>query len=71
MTQNAHANEQPSWIFTKARVRSSLAFACTQPIAPTSPATTSGTSSLGLTITETLGAACSNADPRFAAQPVT
>ena len=25
MTQNAHENEQPSWIFTKARVRSSLA----------------------------------------------
>ena len=48
-----------------------IAFACTQPIAPTSPATTSGTSSLGLATTETLGAACSNADPRFAPQPVT
>ena len=25
MTQNAHENEQPSWIFTNARVRSSRA----------------------------------------------
>ena len=41
ITQNAHENEQPSWIFTNARTRSSLASACTQPIAPTSPATVS------------------------------
>ena len=27
MTQNAHENEQPSWIFTNARVRSSRALA--------------------------------------------
>ena len=47
MTQNEHENEQPSWIFTKARIRSSPARACTQPIAPTSPATAAGTSSLG------------------------
>ena len=51
MTQNAHENEQPSWIFTNARVRSSRARACTQPIAPTSPATAAGTSSLGRAIT--------------------
>ena len=41
ITQNAQENEQPSWILTKARTRSSLASACTQPIAPTSPATVS------------------------------
>ena len=47
MTQNEHENEQPSWIFTNARVRSSRVSARTQPIAPTSPATAAGTSSLG------------------------
>ena len=71
MTQNEHENEQPSWIFTNARIRSSPARACTQPIAPTSPATAAGTSSLGRAITDTLGATCSKADRRFAAQPVT
>ena len=42
MTQKLHENEQPSWIFTKARTRSTRASACTQPIAPTSPATNAG-----------------------------
>ena len=46
ITQNAHENEQPSWILTNARTRSSRWAACTQPIAPTSPATVSATSSL-------------------------
>ena len=39
ITQKLHENEQPSWIFTNARTRSSRASAWTQPIAPTSPAT--------------------------------
>ena len=71
MTQNAHENEQPSWIFTKARVRSSRGLASTQPIAPTSPATRSGVSSLGRATTVTFGAAPAKAPSRFAAQPVT
>ena len=45
-TQKAHEKEQPSWIFTNARTRSSRASAWTQPIAPTSPATAAGVSSL-------------------------
>ena len=46
MTQKRHENEQPSCTLTKARTRSRRASACTQPIAPTSPATNSGVSSL-------------------------
>ena len=46
MTQKLHEKLQPSWIFTNARTRSSRASACTQPIAPTSPATNAGVSSL-------------------------
>ena len=45
ITQKLHENEQPSWIFTKARTRSTRASACTQPIAPTSPATNAAVSS--------------------------
>ena len=71
MTQKAHENEQPSWIFTNARIRSSRASACTQPIAPTSPATAAGVSSLGRATTVTFGAAPSNAPSRFAPHPVT
>ena len=53
ITQNAHENEQPSWIFTNARTRSSRASACTQAIAPTSPATVSTACSIwpGTTVT--------------------
>ena len=71
MTQNAHENEQPSWIFTNARARSRRASAWTQPMAPTSPATASAISSLGRTTTVTFPAGCGNAPSRFAAQPVT
>ena len=71
MTQKAHEKEQPSWIFTNARVRSSRATASTQPIAPTSPATNAGVSSLGRATTVTFGATAVKAPARFAAQPVT
>ena len=55
ITQNAHENEQPSWIFTNARTRSSRASACTQPIAPTSPATISAACSIWPATTVTFG----------------
>jgi hypothetical protein len=71
MTQNEHEKEQPSWIFTNARVRSSRVSACTQAMAPTSPATAPGTSSLRAEITVTFGGADSKAPARFAPQPVT
>ena len=45
ITQNPQENEQPSWILTNARTRSSRASAWTQPIAPTSPATNAAVSS--------------------------
>ena len=53
ITQNAHENEHPSWILTNARTRSSLASACTQAIAPTSPAQVSTACSIwpGTTVT--------------------
>ena len=53
ITQKRHENEQPSCTLTNARTRSSLASACTQPIAPTSPATNSGVSSLRRATTTT------------------
>ncbi len=72
ITQKLHENEQPSWIFTKARTRSSRASACTQPIAPTSPATNAAVSSLRFATTVTLGGSpASDSPPRLAAQPVT
>jgi len=37
ITQKAHENEQPSWILTKARVRSSRVSLCHQAIGPTAP----------------------------------
>ena len=46
MTQKLHEKEQPSCTLTNARTRSSRASAWTQPIAPTSPATKAGVSSL-------------------------
>ena len=70
ITQNAHENEQPSWIFTNARVRSRRASERTQPIAPTSPAIAAGSSSLGRPTTDTFGPIRASAPPRFAAHPV-
>ena len=61
ITQNAHENEQPSWILTKARTRSSLASAWTQPIAPTSPATVSTACSIWPGTTVTFGGSPANA----------
>ncbi len=71
MTQKLHENEQPSWIFTNARTRSMRASACTQPIAPTSPATNAAVSSLRFATTVTLSGSPANASSRFAPQPVT
>ncbi len=71
MTQNAHENEHPSWIFTNARRRSRRAEASTHAIAPTSPATAAGVSSLGRATTVTFGATRAKAPSRFAPQPVT
>ena len=72
ITQNRHENEQPSCTLTNARTRSSRASAWTQPIAPTSPATKAGVSSLGRATTTTLSGRPSKASPaRFAPQPVT
>ena len=72
ITQNAHENEQPSWILTNARTRSSPRSALTHPIAPTSPATAAATSSLRPFTTTTLSGRPANASPgRFAAHPVT
>ena len=72
ITQKLHENEQPSWIFTNARTRSSRASACTQPIAPTSPATNAAVSSARSATTVTFARQAANALPaRFAAQPVT
>ncbi len=72
MTQNAHENEQPSWILTNARTRSSLASACTQAIAPTSPATVSTACSIWPGTTVTFSGSPANAvfESR-APQPVT
>ena len=61
MTQNAHENEQPSWILTNARTRSSRCSALTQPIAPTSPATKAAASSPVRPVTTTFGALPANA----------
>src|SRR5436305_11990011 len=72
MTQKLHEKLQPSWILTNARTRSRRASACTQPSAPTSPATKSGVASLRRATTVTLSGRPTNASPaRFAAQPVT
>jgi hypothetical protein len=71
MTQKAHEKEQPSWIFTNARVRSTRASARTHPIAPTCPATVAGSSSLCPVTIDTLDGIASNAPSRFAPQPVT
>ena len=45
MTQKPHENEQPSWILTNARTRSSRSSAWTQPSRPSSPATNAAVSS--------------------------
>ena len=72
ITQNAHEKLQPSWILTKARTRSSPASAWTQPIAPTSPATNAGVSSLRRATTTTFSGSPANASAeRFAPHPVT
>ena len=72
ITQNAHENEQPSWIFTNARTRSSLASACTQAIAPTSPATVSTACSIWPETTVTFPGNPANAvSESLAPQPVT
>ena len=72
ITQKLHEKLQPSWIFTNARTRSSRASAWTQPIAPTSPATNAGVSSLGRATTTTFSGSPAKASPaRFAPQPVT
>ena len=55
ITQKLHEKEQPSWIFTNARTRSSRASAWTQPIAPTSPATNAAVSSARFATTTTFG----------------
>ena len=72
ITQNAQENEQPSWIFTNARTRSSLASACTHAIAPTSPATASTACSICPGTTVTLSGSPANAVAESRApQPVT
>ena len=71
ITQKAHENEHPSWIFTNARTRSSRCSALTQPIAPTSAATKAAASAPVLPVTTTFGAASPKAPSRFEAQPVT
>jgi hypothetical protein len=72
MTQKLHENEQPSWIFTNARTRSSRASAWTHPIAPTSPATNAAVSSARRATTVTFAGRLAKAFcARFAAQPVT
>ena len=72
ITQNAHENEQPSWILTKARTRSSRTSAWTQAIAPTSPATVSTACSIwpGTTVTFAGNPANAVSESR-APQPVT
>ena len=71
MTQKAHENEHPSWIFTNARVRSTRASDCTQPMAPTWPATVAGSSSLLPATILTFSGMAANAPRRFAPHPVT
>ncbi len=72
MTQKAQEKEHPSWIFTNARTRSRRASAWTHPIAPTSPATKAGVSSLRRSTTTTFSGRPANAFAcMFAAQPVT
>ena len=72
ITQKLHEKLQPSCTFTNARTRSSRASAWTQPIAPTSPATAAGMSSLRFATTTTFSGSPANASgDRFAPQPVT
>ena len=72
ITQNAHENEQPSWIFTNARTRSSRTSAWTQAIAPTSPATVSTACSIWPGTTVTFAGSPANAvSESRAPQPVT
>src|SRR5581483_4806986 len=72
MTQKLHEKLQPSCTLTNARTRSTRASACTQAIAPTSPATDAGVASLLFATTTTLSGSPANAPPaRFAPQPVT
>src|SRR5829696_2850812 len=72
ITQKAQLKLQPSCTLTKARTRSRRASACTHPIAPTSRATASATSSLCLATTTTFaGRPFTAPPPRFAEQPVT
>ena len=72
ITQNEHENEQPSWIFTKARMRSSFASAWTQPMAPTSPATVSTACSIWPATTVTFAGNPAKAELESRApQPVT
>ena len=67
ITQKLHEKLQPSCTRTKARTRSSRASAWTQPIAPTSPATNAGVSSLRRETTATFSGSPANASPaRFA-----
>src|SRR5579875_2189488 len=71
MTQKRQENEQPSCTLTKARTRSSRLSAWTQPIAPTSPATAAGVSSLRRATTTTFAGRPAKASPaRFAPPPV-
>ena len=72
ITQKAQPKLQPSCTLTNARTRSRRASACTHPIAPTSRATASATSSLRLATTTTFaGRPFIASPPRFAEQPVT
>ena len=56
ITQKAHENEQPSWIFTNARTRSRRCSAWTHAIAPTSPATNAAAASPTRPVTTTFDA---------------
>ena len=71
-TQKLHENEQPSWIFTKARTRSRRASSLTQASAPRSPATAAGVSSLrSREHDDVRRQAGERVVARFAPQPVT
>ena len=72
ITQKLHEKLQPSCTLTNARTRSSRASPWTQPIAPTSPATNAGVSSLERATTTTFSGSPAKASAeRFAPQPVT
>ena len=72
LSEKLHEKLPPSWILTNARTRSNRSSAWTQAIAPTSPATKAGVSSLRRATTVTFSGRPANASPaRFAPQPVT